>query len=367
MSGRQLVLLAVWPLLAVLVVTPAARLPVAARASASIQAQATVTVMAAGDISPDPSSSKDDDVATSNLILDADPTAVLTLGDHQYPNGELADFRSPNGYHGSWGRFKARTHPSPGNHDYADSGSGAAGYFGYFGPLAGDPARGYYSFDLGAWHIISLNSNCGAAGAPSCDRDSAQVRWLQADLEANSRSCTLAYWHHARFTDPAGHSDDPRTQYFWNALYAAHADVVLSGHNHNYQRFGALHPLGQLVDYGAGVRAFVVGTGGNSLYQFSTPPRSSSHYRDDDHYGVLRLTPVCNLLVVSVSPHRWSDRRPGHGRLLAIAGDTHRLAAAEALARGCCRGAGQPLRFRPESAGEGSSSTGDASIGWTPT
>jgi iron/zinc purple acid phosphatase-like protein C/calcineurin-like phosphoesterase family protein len=290
MARRQPVMLTASLLLAVLVVAPAARLPVASRASASIQAQATVTVMAAGDISPDPSSSKDDDVATSNLILDADPTAVLTLGDHQYPNGELADFRSPSGYHGSWGRFKARTRPSPGNHDYADPGSGAAGYFGYFGPLAGDPARGYYSFDLGAWHIISLNSNCGAAGAPSCDRDSAQVRWLQADLEANSRSCTLAYWHHARFTDPAGHSDDPQTQYFWNALYAAHADVVLSGHNHNYQRFGALHPLGQLVDYGAGVRAFVVGTGGNSLYRFSTPPRSSSRYRDDDHYGVLRLT-----------------------------------------------------------------------------
>jgi acid phosphatase type 7 len=289
MTRRHLVLLAVWPLLAVLVV-PAAGLGVASPASASIQAQETVTVVAAGDIAPDPDSSRDGDVATSDLVLDLDPTAVLTLGDHQYPRGELADFRSRSGYAGSWGRFKARTRPSPGNHDYSDPAGGAAGYFGYFGRLAGDPAKGYYSFDLGAWHIISLNSNCGAAGAPSCGRDSAQVRWLQADLERNTRQCTLAYWHHPRYTDPAGHRDDPRTQYFWNALYAARADLVLAGHNHVYERFGPLHPLGQLVAYGAGVRSFVVGTGGDSLYSFWTPPRPGSRYRDDGHYGVLRLT-----------------------------------------------------------------------------
>jgi acid phosphatase type 7 len=270
--------------------------PVARPAPAGAQAPVTVTVMAAGDISPDPSSGKRDDVATSNLILAANPTAVLTLGDNQYPNGELADYRSPSGYQGSWGRFKARTHPSPGNHDYATA--GAAGYFGYFGRLAGDPARGYYSFDLGAWHIISLNSNCGAAGAPSCDRYSTQVRWLQADLQRNSRLCTLAYWHHPRFTDTAGHRDDARTQYFWNALYHAHADLVLNGHNHVYQRFGALHPLGRLIASGAGVRELVVGTGGNSLYRYSTPPRSSSRYRDDRHYGVLRLT---------LAPTSWSS------------------------------------------------------------
>ena len=149
MSRRQLLLVAVWQLVAVLVM-PAARLRVAAPASASIQAQQTVTVVAAGDISPDPVSRKDDDVATSRLILDLDPTAVLTLGDHQYPAGELADFRSRSGYAGSWGRFRARTYPSPGNHDYSDPAGGASGYFGYFGPLAGDPAKGYYSFDLGA-------------------------------------------------------------------------------------------------------------------------------------------------------------------------------------------------------------------------
>jgi acid phosphatase type 7 len=286
MTRRLLVLLIV----SLPLVVPAAPLPVAAPAPASAQAQATVTIMAAGDISPDPSSSKDDDVATSDLILDANPTAVLTLGDNQYPRGQLADFRHPNGYEGSWGRFRARTRPSPGNHDYDDPAGGAAGYFGYFGPLAGDPARGYYSFDLGDWHIISLNSECGGGGSPSCSQESAQVRWLQADLSSNSKLCTLAYWHHPRFTDPAGHEDDARTQYFWNALYAAHADIVLSGHNHVFERFGPLHPLGRLGDGGAGVRAFTVGTGGNSLYRFSTPPRDSSRYRDDDHYGVVHLT-----------------------------------------------------------------------------
>jgi hypothetical protein len=289
MTRRLLVLLTV-------VLLVAALPPVARPAPAGAQEQVTVTVMAAGDISPDPSSAKADDIATSNLVLAANPTAVLTLGDNQYPSGALADYSSPRGYAGSWGRFKARTRPSPGNHDYATA--GAAGYFGYFGRLAGDPARGYYSFDLGAWHIISLNSNCGAAGAPSCDRYSTQVRWLQADLQRNSRPCTLAYWHHPRFTDTAGHRDDTRTQYFWNALYHARADLVLNGHNHVYQRFGALHPLGRLIASGAGVRELVVGTGGNSLYRFSGPPRSSSRYRDDRHYGVLRLT---------LGPTSWSS------------------------------------------------------------
>jgi acid phosphatase type 7 len=168
-------------LLLPLVIVALGALPFSVRAPLSVQQQ-TVTVMAAGDISPDPNVAKADDIATSDLVLAADPTAVLTLGDHQYPRGELADYQSPTGYQGSWGRFKAKTRPSPGNHDYADPARGAAGYFGYFGPLAGDPDQGYYSFDLGAWHIISLNSNCGAVGAPSCDRDSPQVRWLQADL-----------------------------------------------------------------------------------------------------------------------------------------------------------------------------------------
>jgi hypothetical protein len=230
-------------------------------------------------------------VATSNLVLDADPTAVLTLGDHEYPRGQLADFRSPTGYAGSWGRFKAKTHPSLGNHDDNDPAGAAAGYFDYFGPLAGDPAQGYCLFDLGAWQIISLNSNGGAAGAPSCDQESAQVSWLQADLQRNAKRC--ARWPtgitRGSSTRPAtATSRAPRI--FWNALYAAHADLVLSGHYHVYQRFGPLHRLGHLADYGAGVRELVVGTGGTGLYHFSTSPRWSSRDRDDGHYGVLKLT-----------------------------------------------------------------------------
>jgi hypothetical protein len=135
-------------------------------AGSGAQAPGAVTVMAAGDISPAPGAAKDDDHATSQLILDADPTAVLALGDNQYDRGELAEYQSPTGYRASWGRLKAKTYPTPGNHEYLDPAGGAAGYFGYFGPAAGDPARGYHSFDLGAWHVVSLNSGCGDADSP---------------------------------------------------------------------------------------------------------------------------------------------------------------------------------------------------------
>ena len=291
MTGRRRVLrLAALPL-ALLVAGLTVPLVGSWPAGSSAQAPGAVTVMAAGDISPAPGAAKDDDHATSQLILDADPTAVLALGDNQYDRGELAEYQSPTGYRASWGRLKAKTYPTPGNHEYLDPAGGAAGYFGYFGPVAGGPARGYYSFDLGAWHVVSLNSGCGDAGSPSCGRSSAQVRWLLADLRRNSRVCTLAFWHHARFTNPGGHSDDARTRYLWNALHAAHADLVLSGHSHNYQRFGPMHPLGGLARGGAGVRQIVVGTGGRSLYRFSSPTaRTGTRYRDDDHYGVVKLT-----------------------------------------------------------------------------
>jgi acid phosphatase type 7 len=271
----------------------------ASAGTAAAQAPGTVTVMAAGDISPAPNSAKDDDHATSQLVLDDDPTAVLALGDNQYDRGTLAEYRSPTGYQDSWGRFKAKTYPTPGNHEYLDPAGGAAGYFGYFGPVAGNPGAGWYSFNLGAWHVISLNSGCGGLGSPSCGRNSAQVRWLLADLQRNSRTCTLAFWHHPRFSNAGGHGDDNRTQYLWNALYAFHADVVLNGHTHNYQRFGPMHPLGRLASLGKGVRQFVVGTGGKSLYRFaSSTPRTGTRYRDDDHYGVLKLT---------LGPDSWSS------------------------------------------------------------
>jgi acid phosphatase type 7 len=295
---RRLPLLAAL-LVALPTVSPAGAGPARPAAEAAARAPDVVTVMAAGDISPKPSSPEVDDVATSQLVLDADPTAVLALGDNQYDHGTLAEYQSPTGYEGSWGRFKARTRPTLGNHEYLDPAGGAAGYFGYFGPVAGNPAEGWYSFDLGAWHVVSLNSACGGLGSPSCARGSPQVRWLQADLRRNPRACTLAFWHHPRFSNAGGHGDDRRTAYFWNALYAARADLILNGHTHNYQRFGAMHPRGRVAGRGAGIRQIVVGTGGKSLHGFaSRAPRPGTRHRDDRHYGVVRLT---------LGPDAWSS------------------------------------------------------------
>jgi hypothetical protein len=295
---RRLPLLAAL-LVALPTVSPAGAGPARPAAEAAARAPDVVTVMAAGDISPKPSSPEADDVATSQLVLDADPTAVLALGDNQYDHGTLAEYQSPTGYEGSWGRFKARTRPTLGNHEYLDPAGGAAGYFGYFGPVAGNPAEGWYSFDLGAWHVVSLNSACGGLGSPSCARGSPQVRWLQADLRRNPRACTLAFWHHPRFSNAGGHGDDRRTAYFWNALYAARADLILNGHTHNYQRFGAMHPRGRVAGRGAGIRQIVVGTGGKSLHGFaSRVPRPGTRHRDDRHYGVVRLT---------LGPDAWSS------------------------------------------------------------
>jgi acid phosphatase type 7 len=289
------------PLLAALLVAAPTVPPAGAGPArpAAAAAPAVVTVMAAGDIAPEPSSPKADDVATSQLVLDAGPTAVLALGDNQYDRGTLAEYQSPTGYEGSWGRFKASTRPTLGNHEYLDPAGGAAGYFGYFGPVAGNPAEGWYSFDLGAWHVVSLNSACGGLGSPSCARGSPQVRWLQADLSRNPRACTLAFWHHPRFSNAGGHGDDPRTAYLWNALYAAKADLILNGHTHNYQRFTAMHPRGRVAERGAGIRQIVVGTGGKSLYRFASKvPRPGTRHRDDRHYGVVRLT---------LGPDAWSS------------------------------------------------------------
>jgi len=156
--------------------------------------------------------------------------AVLTVGDNQYEHATLAAYVAS--YAPSWGRVKAKTRPTPGNHDYwtAD----AAGYYEYFGAAAGDPSRGYYSFDLGRWHLIALNSNCAEVGG--CGRRSPQTRWLRADLAASSARCTLAYWHHPRFSS-GPHGSSTAYREFWRALYAANADVVVVGHDHDYERF----------------------------------------------------------------------------------------------------------------------------------
>jgi hypothetical protein len=220
---------------------------------------------------------------TSDLVTGEGFDAVLVLGDNQYEAGSLADYE--RFYEPTWGRVKSITHPVPGNHEYATA--SASGYFGYFGAAAGVPAKGYYSFDIGAWHVIALNSNCQSVGG--CHRGSPQEVWLRADLAAHPTSCTLAYWHHPRFTSGAVHDSDPRTGAFWEALYEYRADLVLSGHQHNYERFAPQSPDGA-ADPSNGIRQFVVGTGGKNLYSFSSPPAGNSVVRNSETFGVLELT-----------------------------------------------------------------------------
>jgi hypothetical protein len=238
---------------------------------------ATVLV-GAGDIAGC-GSQKDGETAR---LLDGIDGTVFTLGDNVYPDGTAAQFA--NCYDPTWGQYVARTRPSAGNHDYHVP--GAAGYFGYFGAAAGDADKGYYSYDAGDWHVIVLNSRCGAVGG--CGADSPQGQWLQADLAANPSTCTLAYWHAPLFSSGSRHGGTTAMRDFWQILYDAGADVVLNGHEHNYERFSLQDPNGQ-ADPGRGIRQFVVGTGGGGLYALG-PAHPNSEARSDDTYGVLALT-----------------------------------------------------------------------------
>jgi len=217
------------------------------------------------------------DSATAAL-LDGIAGDVYTLGDNVYPNGTATEFS--NCYDPTWGRHKARTHPAPGNHDYNTS--GATGYFGYFGALAGPSGVGYYSYDIGSWHLISLNSEV-AHGVGST-----QEQWLRADLAASTKPCTVAYWHKPRFTSGATHAPDTTMTPLWQALYDFNADLVLSGHNHQYERFAPQDPNGNL-DTARGLREFVAGTGGESHYSFAAT-QPNSEVRNGDTFGVLKLT-----------------------------------------------------------------------------
>jgi len=221
------------------------------------------------------------DEATAAL-LDNIAGTVITLGDNVYDAGTSTEYRDC--YGPSWGRHLARTRPTPGNHEYGTA--NASGYFGYFGAAAGDPAKGYYSYDLGAWHIIVLNSNSSCTTI-SCAAGSAQDTWLRGDLAAHTNVCTLAYWHHPRFNSGAAHGNNTAVANFWNALYAAGADVILNGHEHVYERFAPQTPSA-LADPN-GIRQFTVGTGGASHYTFGTI-QPNSEKREGNTYGVLKLT-----------------------------------------------------------------------------
>jgi hypothetical protein len=259
-------------------------------------------IAAAGDIACDPGSSLYNggqgsgldcrQLATSDLLVGAGYSAVLLLGDIQYEDGAYSKFLAS--YDPSWGRVKAITRPAPGNHEY-QSGS-AAGYYQYFGAAAGDPTKGYYSFDLGGWHVVALNSNCSFVGG--CGAGSPQEQWLRADLAAHPAPCTLAYWHHPRFSSGEHGSSSTYTA-FWQALYDANADVVLVGHDHDYERFAPQTPAGAL-DLARGIRQFVAGSGGKNVRTFPTV-RPNSEARDVSSLGVLELT-------LGASSYEWRFR-----------------------------------------------------------
>ena len=211
-------------------------------------------------------------------MLDNIPGTVFTTGDNAYPDGTLEEFT--NCYDPTWGRHKDRTYPSPGNHDYHTQ--DGAGYFQYFGSRAGELGKGYYSYDLGAWHIIVINSNIPVeVGSP-------QEQWLREELAVHPTACTLAYWHHPRFSSGTVHGSDESMQPLWEALYEYGADVVLVGHEHNYERFAPQDPQGN-ADPTRGIREFVIGSGGRSHYTFGTPI-ANSEVRNGDTSGLLKLT-----------------------------------------------------------------------------
>ena len=235
------------------------------------------TLVGAGDIA-DCASRGDEATAT---LLDTIPGTVFTIGDNVYEDGTAEEFRDC--YEPSWGRHKARTRPAVGNHDYHTP--GASDYFEYFGAAAGDPDEGYYSYDLGDWHIIVLNSKCSEV---PCDAGSPQEEWLRADLDANSTACTAAFWHKPRFSSGSEHGGSTSFSAFWEALYDYDVELVINAHEHNYERFAPQAADGS-VDPDRGIRQFVVGTGGTSLTAFGQP-LPNSQIRDDDTFGVLKLT-----------------------------------------------------------------------------
>jgi len=242
-------------------------------------------IVAAGDIAcdPDDTSNPCRHQATSDRLMIIDPFAVFTLGDNQYPNGGLSDYQ--DSYHPTWGRTFDKTYPSPGNHEYGTSYAG--GYFDYFGAKTGPTENEYYySFDIGSWHIVSLNSNCTEEGVGGCSTNSPQGIWLKNDLESHGNACTLVYWHHPRYS-AGSHGDNSKMDYFWQLLDANNVDVALAGHDHNYQRFAPMDLTG--ASDPNGVREFVVGTGGKSHYSLNSEDDNLEAFNIST-FGVLKMT-----------------------------------------------------------------------------
>jgi hypothetical protein len=249
----------------------------ASRAAPSIAAERRRAhiVAAAGDIAC-PGRPCESQVETARLVAGMNPDAVLPLGDTQYEDGDLRDYA--RSYDVTWGRFLPVTHPVPGNHEYLTT--PARGYFRYFGERAHGP-RGFYSYDLGQWHLVALNTKRGATVRPR------QLEWLRRDLRQSRHQCELAYFHHARWSSGVHHGSDADMARLWRVLFDHGVDVALTGHEHNYERFAQMGPSGRVVT--DGVRSFVVGTGGIDLDGFRNTPHPGSQMRLEE-FGVLRLS-----------------------------------------------------------------------------
>jgi hypothetical protein len=256
---------------------PATPVPSVSPSATATSTPTPAVLIAAGDIS---SCHNDGDESTAQLV-EAREGIVAALGDTAYDTGSASEFAEC--YDPTWGRFKDRTRPAVGNHEYLTP--GAAGYFGYFGEAAGEADRGYYSYDLGDWHIVVINSLCWEVGG--CAADDPQAVWLADDLRQNPARCTLAYWHFPRFSSGL-HGSSTVVDVYWDLLYDGGAEIVLAGHDHSYERFAPQDGQGR-ADPDRGIREFVVGTGGGSHYGFPTE-LPNSEARHTGTFGVLVLT-----------------------------------------------------------------------------
>ncbi|MBL8262710.1 MAG: proprotein convertase P-domain-containing protein [Xanthomonadaceae bacterium] len=267
-------------------------------------ALSTVVVAGAGDICD---STPQDCKATSDLIVNINPVAVFTAGDNAYDSGTLSEYN--NRYAPNWGRFKSKTRPTPGNHEYGTS--GAAGYFDYFNGsgvqtgIAGDRSKGYYSWDAGDWHFVALNTMSGGSIS------SAQLTWLQQDLAANTKPCTAAYFHHPRWST-GNYTGYSGVQSAYTALYNAKADLILVGHDHNYQRSKKINASGAVA--ADGFRQLLVGTGGRNFYALGSANTTIAEVRNGNTWGVMKLTLSATDYVaefVPVAGSTFTDRVTG--------------------------------------------------------
>ena len=268
--------------------------------------------MGAGDISADPSTTTTADLATSEILIQANPPTVFTTGDNQYQLGQIEDFTDPDGYAGSWGRavLRSKTCPTVGNHEYGDPLPGPAGYLAYFKPpcphqpdieyartSAGTVIPTVYAFRPApgsAWWGYVLDSECNHTGwepGPDCSRYGNQLNWFRSHMAAHPTTCRIVFYHHPRFGNGAPYGDD--SQVYWLYAVAAsggRASLIINGHNHAYERLTSMTVTGAIDTSYTAPRSITVGTGGASLIAFSRPTRTGTRYRDASHYGVLRIT-----------------------------------------------------------------------------